>query len=123
MEREEHDFFAAIPAVLPIYERLKDRISAVVPQVQIEVRKSQISFRDMRVFAAVWLPLKKIKGRPIHYLIVTLWLDCPLRDARIAEAAQIHPGRWANHIIVADASEVDDELLGWVAEAVKFSRH
>lgn len=121
MDREERDFFAAMPTVFPIYERLKDSISAVVPQMRVEVRKSQISFTDKRVFAAVWLPIRKIKGRPDRYLIVTLWLGHPLQSPRIAETAPINSGRWANHIILADAEEVDNELLGWVAEALKFS--
>lgn len=123
MEKDEREFFIAMPAVLPIYERLTDSISAIVPQVRVEVRKSQISFIGKRVFAAAWLPPRKITGRPEHYLIVTLWLGRPLQSPRIAEAAPINPGRWANHVILADESEVDGELMGWVAEALKFSRH
>lgn len=123
MDKNEQVFFEAMPAVLPIYERLTDSISAVVPQMRVDVRKSQISFIDKRIFAAAWLPPRKIKGRPDHYLIVTLWLSHPLQSPRVAEAALINSGRWANHIILADAEEVDEELSGWVAEALKFSQH
>lgn len=122
MEPEERDFFAAVPAVLPIYARIKDHISALAPQTRVEVRKSQISFIDARVFSAAWLPPRKIKGRPEHYLVLTLWLTHPLEGARIAEATQIRPGRWANHVIISEIDEVDEELSGWLAEALNFSR-
>lgn len=123
MDPEERDFFAAVPVVLPIYARIKDRISALAPQTRVEVRKSQISFIDARVFSAAWLPPRKIKGRPEHYLVLTLWLGYPLEGARIAEATQIRPGRWANHVIISKIDEVDEELSGWIAEALDFSRH
>lgn len=80
MEKDEREFFVAMPAAFPIYERLTDSISAVVPQMRVDVWKSQISFIDKRIFAAAWLPPRTIKGRPDHYLIAALWLGHPLQS-------------------------------------------
>lgn len=117
MNRMERDFFAATPEVLPVYMKLKEKVAAVTPNLRVDVRKSQISFKDERVALAAWLPVRKVKARPDHYLVVTIWLNCPLRSGRVAEATQVGPGRWANHILLADTDEVDVELMGWIAKA------
>ena len=121
MNRIEQDFFAAMPEVLPIYKELKEKVLTVIPNLRVEVRKTQISFKGERVAMTAWLPLLKVKARPEHYLIVTLWLSSPLRSGRIAEAIQVAPDRWVNHILLADIKEVDDELMGWIAKAFRLT--
>jgi len=40
---------------------------------------------------------------------------------RIAAKTEPYPNRWTHHVVIWDASEIDAELLGWLAEARAFS--
>ena len=44
MTLDEMFFFDGHPAALPLYEKLKGSILSEVPEVRIEVKKTQISF-------------------------------------------------------------------------------
>ena len=50
-------FFEKDPAVLPIYEAFEARTLAEVENVSIRVQKTQITFTNPRVFAAVSFPV------------------------------------------------------------------
>ena len=34
-----------------------------------------------------------------------------------------HPGRWTTHIVIGDPTELDAELLNWVAQAYAFAEN
>ena len=40
---------------------------------------------------------------------------------RVKKKTEPYPGRWTTHIVIGSADEVDEELLGWVAEAYTFA--
>ena len=69
-------FFEKDPAVLALYEAFETAVNALVPDVGIKVRKTQITYTNPRVFAAVsFLPARRKALRPEHYITVTLGLN------------------------------------------------
>lgn len=44
-------FFDGHVAALPIYERLETELTRAFPDTRVEVRRSQISFKNRRLFA------------------------------------------------------------------------
>ena len=92
------------------------------PDTRIKVQKSQISFSNRYLFACVsFARVKKKKELPAPYLVITLGMPCPLESPRVAVKTEPYPGRWTTHIVIGSADEVDEELLGWVAEAYTFA--
>jgi hypothetical protein len=92
------------------------------PDTRIKVQKSQISFSNRYLFACVsFARVKKKKELPDPYLVITLGMPYPLESPRVAVKTEPYPGRWTTHIVIGSADEVDEELLGWVAEAYTFA--
>ena len=122
MTTDELFFFDRDPAALPLYEAFVRAVEALVPGAGIEVRKTQITFTNPRVFAAVsFLPARKKALRPTHYITVTLGLNRRLDSPRVDGAAEPYPGRWTHHFLIASPEEIDGELRGWLQEAARFS--
>lgn len=115
-------FFEKDPAVLPIYEAFEARTLAEVENVSIRVQKTQITFTNPRVFAAVsFLPVRKKAERPEHYLTLTLGLNRRLDSPRVDAASEPYPTRWTHHLLLSSPEEIDGELAAWVKEAAAFS--
>ena len=122
MTLDELLFFDSHPAALPLYEKLKDRILAEVPEARIEVRKTQISFFTKHMFAAVsFTPVRRAKERPEPFLTVTFGLRRRIASPRIDAAAESYPGRWTHHVLIGSGEEVNAELMGWMLEAAAAS--
>ena len=122
MTLDEMMFFDGHPAALPLYEKLKDSILAEIPEVRIEVRKTQISFFTKHMFAvASFAPVRKAKERPEPFLTVTFGLPYQVTSKRIDAAVEPYPGRWTHHVMIGSAEEADAELMGWIREAAAFS--
>ena len=115
-------FFEKDPAALPLYEAFEQAVCKLVPNVAIRVQKTQITYANPRVFAAVsFLPVRRKALRPEHYITITLGLDRRLDSPRVDAASEPYPARWTHHLLISSAGEIDGELLGWVAEAAAFA--
>ena len=115
-------FFAEHMDALPIYERLETEILARIPDVNIKVAKTQITFAGRRGFAFVsFNPCRKAKERPAVWMTVSFGLGYRRESPRIDVATQAYPGRWTHHVMVGTPGEIDEELLGWIQEAAEFS--
>lgn len=113
--------FDKMPGTLPLYEALEERIVESFPNVTITVKATQVSFYNTHAFAWAWPPFRKRKGWPDQYMLVTFGLDHCLAHPRIAEAVEPYPNRWTHHVIIQRKEEIDDELMGWIAESYQFS--
>ena len=61
-------FFDSKPDALPLYEAFREAVLEKVPNARIEVKKTQISFFDRRMFAAVsFTPVRKAKNDRSHF--------------------------------------------------------
>ncbi len=112
-------FFDRMPDALPLYAALAQGLRAL-SGVTVKVSKTQITFAARYGFAFV--SLRRMKGCPPVFLILTLGLGRRLNSPRAAVAVEPYPGRWTHHFILSDPGELDDELWGWVREAHLFAQ-
>ena len=96
MTEDELLFFNRFPAVIPIYQALKDRLEAAYPELRLKIAKTQISFFNRRMFAMASPPWRRVKGWPAEYLLVSFGLSYR-------------------------SEEIDLELLAWLDEAYRFA--
>ncbi len=116
MEMDELMFFNTVPERIPLYEAIREALVGV-GDVHIKVAKTQISFSDRYMFAAVSLPRrKKDKG-----LLLTLGLPRRVNSERIWQATEPYPGRWTHHILIVSSAELDEEMLSLIKEGREFS--
>lgn len=115
-------FFSQRMEALPLYEKLEEQILTKIPDVKIEVAKTQISFSNKRGFAFVsFNPCRRAKERPAAWMTVSFGLGYRKEAERIDVATEPYPGRWTHHVMVGSSAEIDDELMGWIKEAAEFS--
>ena len=117
-------FFDSKPDALALYEAFSEAVLAKVPDARIEVKKTQISFFDRRLFAAVsFAPVRKAKDRPKPFLTITFGLSYRKESDRIDVAVEAYPNRWTHHVMIGTVEEVDEELLSWIVEAAEFAKN
>ena len=115
-------FFDAKPAAMHLYKAFRESVAARWPDALIDVRKTQISFLNRRMFAAVsFTPVRKAKDRPDPFLTITFGLSYRKESPRIDVATEPYPNRWTHHVMTGTAEEIDAELLSWIAEAADFA--
>lgn len=115
-------FFEQQPEALALYEVFEKAAVDRYPDIKIKVQKTQISFSNKHLFAcASLLRVKKKKELPDPYLVITLGLPYSLDSTRVAVKTEPYPGRWTTHIVIGKKEDVDEELLGWLAEAYDFA--
>lgn len=119
MTADELMFFNAMPGALPLYEALREKLLAECPDTTLKVQKSQITFKVKYGYAFV--SLRRMKGCPEVFIIVSFGLSHRLDSPRIAVAVEPYPNRWTHHTIVSEAKQLDDELMGWLREAHNFA--
>lgn len=92
------------------------------PMPAKKVQKTQIAFSNKHVFApASFLRVRRKADLPSPYFVVTLGLSYPLESKRVAAKVEPYPGRRTTHIIIADTTDIDDELLSWLGDAHTFA--
>ena len=117
-------FFDSKPDALALYEAFREAVLEKVPDARIEVKKTQISFFDRRMFAAVsFAPVRKAKDRPKPFLTITFGLADRKESVRINVAVEAYPNRWTHHVMIGAVEEVDEELLSWIVEAAEFAKN
>lgn len=124
MGPDELRFFEAQrrEGALPLYAALRRCVEAHCAPVRIEVKKTQISFVNRRLFAAAsFLPARRAAERPETWLTVTFGLGRRLGDPRVDVAVEPYPGRWTHHVTIGGVEEVDGTLAAWLREAAAFS--
>jgi len=119
MTTDELLFFNSRPQALPLYAALSEKLLTVFPDVTVEVKKTQITFRARYGFAFV--SLGRMRGSTPSSLILAIGLRRRLDSPRVAAASEPYPSRWTHHLVLHDASELDEELMGWLREAHDFA--
>ena len=117
-------FFESMQDALALYEAFREAVLEKVPNARIEVKKTQISFFNRRMFAAVsFAPVRKAKDRPKPFLTITFGLSYRKESDRIDVAVEAYPNRWTHHVMIGTVEEVDEELLSWIVEAAEFAKN
>ena len=115
-------FFQGCEGALPLYGAVRSRVLEACPAARIEVKKTQISFFDGHMFAAVsFAPVGRAQDRPKPFLTLTLGLPHPLESPRLVAATEPCPGRWTNHILLGKPAEADEEVAAWLWAAADFA--
>lgn len=122
MDSNTQAFFEKQPGARVLYEAFAKAVQERCPDAVIRVQKTQISFSNRYIFAcASLMRVRKKKELPDPYLVITLGLSYPLDSPRVAVRTEAYPGRWTTHIVIGSPEEIDEELLGWLAEAYDFA--
>lgn len=83
--------------------------------MKIEVFRTQVSFAAGRKkFAWVWLPQMWFKKRHEGSVALTLKTPEPIPSSRFAEVTNTRPGNWTHHLIIENASDIDEQVMGWL---------
>ena len=112
-------FFEGKPKPFLIYETLRKALVQAHADVSINVKKTQISFRNRYVFALV--SFQRVPHAPKESLLITFGLPEKKDSPRIAVATQAARNRWTHHVVVQREEEINEELLGWIEDAYAFS--
>lgn len=122
MDERILQFFEKKPEALPLYAELEEKIRQEIPDVEIRVQKTQISFYKRHMFACVsFARVRKKADCPDNYIVVTFGLSHRQDSPRIDIATEPYPNRWTHHMLVADVAGIDGEMMGWIKEAAEFA--
>lgn len=113
-------FFDGHPAELALNEALFRRMDGAFPEGTVKVQKSQISFTAGIVRCGI-SAVRRRKDWPKMCLMVTRWTAVPAGLAPGGAASEPYPGRWTHHVLVTEADQIDEELMGWLREAWNFA--
>ena len=121
MTTDEIMFWEQWTQLLPLYEALRNRLAETYPGMRVNVSKTQISFYNNHMFAMVSPPIRRRKGWPKTFVMVSFGLPGRIVSPRIAMSVEAYPNRFTHHVIVERKDEIDGTLLGWIAAAYSFS--
>lgn len=116
-EREIKAFFAGRPEAAAVFDVLRLIIDELGPAT-IRVSKSQVAFsRSTRTFAWAWTPGRWLRGTHAP-LVLSIAFDHEVASPRWKEVVQPSPGRWMHHLEIWSRDDLDDEVRGWLRDAV-----
>ncbi|MCI6248323.1 DUF5655 domain-containing protein [bacterium] len=122
IEQDTLLFFKEHPAALPVYEAFARKLAGALPDSNVRVQKTQITFSNRHVYACVsFLRVKKKAELPDSFFVLTLGLPYALESERVAVKTEPYPGRWTTHFVISRLSDLDEELFAWVRHAYAFA--
>ncbi|MCI7792612.1 DUF5655 domain-containing protein [bacterium] len=122
IEQDTLLFFKEHPAALPVYEAFARKLAGALPNSNVRVQKTQITFSNRHVYACVsFLRVKKKAELPDSFFVLTFGLPYALESERVAVKIEPYPGRWTTHFVISRLSDLDEELFAWVRQAYAFA--
>jgi hypothetical protein len=112
--RRPEDLFDGFPRGLAICHAVQDAVSAI-GEASMRVMTSQVAFRRRRGFAYVWRPGQYVTSDVPAVLSIALPRE--VSSDRFKEVVHPSANVWMHHLELHEASELDDQVLGWLAEA------
>lgn len=102
--------FAGKEALRPLFERVRDAVAGLGPDVEVEPRQTYVAFSRVRQFAV---------ARPStrNRLDVGLALRDVAPTDRLRQARSFGSDRITHRVALPAENEVDAELLGWLRRA------
>ncbi len=111
------EYFEEDESSIAIFERLRECVETLGP-VEIKVTKSQVAFCRRRAFAYAWKPRKYLQGRGVP-LVLTIPLRRRDNSRRWKEVVHPSPKWFIHHLEVNGLTEIEGEVLGWLARALE----
>lgn len=112
-------FLGGEPGKIALFEAYKAAVLFCGESAR-KVTKTQISWGNPYLFAMLSHP-RRAADRKSGALLATFGLNRRLDSPRILQAVEPYPGRWTHHILVTEAGQIDEELMGWLREAWDFA--
>lgn len=107
------EYFETGPAFeRPIFERIRDELAAVDPELWCEPVSVGIFFKRRSTF----LSLRTMQ----RWIAVCFHLERQLTSSRLSRKVVQHGSRWYHVVNIAHVQEIDDELIEWLVEAWEF---
>jgi hypothetical protein len=116
MDAKVDQYFQRMPDAKALFTQLM-KACAALGDASYEVQSSGIALGAPRHYAYAWLPVRAVRDRPAVYLVVTLRLNRRIDSPRFVEIVEPYPDRYAHHLILSTAKQLDPEFLGWLKEA------
>ena len=113
-ERNPEDLFDRFPQGLAICRAVQEAVSTI-GEASTTVTKSQVAFRRRRGFAYVWRPGQYVNSDVPA--VLTIALPHEVMSDRFKEVVHPSANVWMHHLELHEAGELDDQVLGWLAEA------
>lgn len=114
--KEVEAFFDGRPGALRLFRKVS-RFIQTLGSVELIPRKTQLGFRNGRMFAWVWLPQTWIRSQPEQSITVAFTLDRRVNHKRIKESMEPYPGRFMHHVVIEGAPDFDGLVKGWLRAA------
>jgi hypothetical protein len=105
-------FVAKSPVSREIYDRLLAGLETIGPVVE-EPKKTSIHL--VRVSALAGIEVRK------DYLLLNIKSDAPIESPRVPKSERLSARRFHQKVRLSAPSDVDAELLGWLARAYALS--
>jgi hypothetical protein len=112
-------YFRGFPRGLELFEAVQVAVAAI-GDVEVRVTKSQIAFRRAKGFAYVWRPGQYLTSEVPAVLSIVLPREVP--SGRFKSVAHPSAKVWMHHLELSAATEIDDEVRAWLAEAYRNAR-
>jgi hypothetical protein len=110
--------FAGSDDGLAVYEAVRAAVESLGEFTERATR-SQVAFRRRRGFAYVWRPGKYVRSDVPAVLSIAL--DHEVSSPRWKQVAHPAAATWMHHLELHRPEEVDDEVVGWLAEAARLA--
>lgn len=108
------DFFEGSAQGLVLFRAVAALVAAIGPS-EVRVTRSQVAFRRRRGFASVWRPGRYIRSDvPV---VLSIALPREIASPRFKQVVHPSPGTWMHHFELRDATQLNDEVCGWLVEA------
>jgi hypothetical protein len=108
--------FADYPAAVAVTSAVQRHLATLGP-VEMAATKTQVSFRRRVRFAWVWVPRQAAGSGKPDVPVVSFALRRRETSKRVKESVMARTGLWMHHVGVPQATAMDSELKGWLAEA------
>lgn len=108
------ELFAGFPESLAICQEVQ-RVVAGLGEAAVRTTKSQVAFRRRRGFAYAWRPGQYVTSDVP--LVLSIALPREVESERIKQVVHPSTSVWMHHLELHDAVEIDDQVVGWLAEA------
>ena len=111
-------FFAGEDETISLCLKLLCRLDEALDEYEIRPAKTQLSMYSGCMFGCLSHPRSQKQGK----VLVTFGLPAKVVSGRVQHAVEAAPGRWTHHVPISTESEIDDELIGWLAAAQAFAK-
>lgn len=90
---DEFMFFQGKTVAFELYQEFAEKLFRNFPDTGMIVQKTQITFKNPRIFACVsFAKVRKVKDCPKEYIVITLGLHRQIQSSGVDAVTEPYPG-------------------------------